>query len=127
MNALIHKVCLFSFLLLPALLLAVRFLRPRWMPWWAIPLILALLGWVLVNATVHFYYESLNDLAKSYGDNVPPELMTRIANDGAKLAFALFFGWLYGLLYSLPFLALYFIAVWVRKGVRKHRLSRAAE
>jgi hypothetical protein len=57
-----------------------------------------------VNSTVHFYCAYLDDLLRSHGDHAPSDLLERRAADGAMLAFALFFGWAYGLVYFIPLL-----------------------
>lgn len=109
--------------MLPPLMLAVRFTRPGKMPWWLVLLVIAVGSWLLVNATVFFYYEHLGALIHSQ-ENPPQELIDRWAADGAKRVFALFFGWLYGLLYSVPFLFMYLVAFWIRK--KKQRVAGVA-
>lgn len=77
------------------------------MPWWLLLPLVALVAWLASNAFVHFYYEHLGDELQSYGDNPPSQLLERWANDGAKRVFAQFFGWAYGLVYLVPWLAFY--------------------
>jgi len=120
-NKALYIASLTGFLLLPFGLLLIRAWRPKLMPWWAMPIIIAALGWILVNSTVYYYFEYLDVLIRPYGDNPPPELEARWANDGAKRVFALVFGWAYGLVYSLPIFAAYGIVrlVFTRRGRRE--------
>jgi hypothetical protein len=112
------------FLATAPLLLAVRFFRPRRMPWWLIVILAAVLGWVFANLLVHFYYRHLDDLLTAAGgvNGAPQELIDRWANDGAKRVFAYMFGWAYGLAYLLPSFAVYLLAI----AVRRMQASRAA-
>ena len=109
MNHILHLVSLWAFLALPIILLIVRATRPRLMRWWLLIMLLSVVGWLLVNSTVHFYYAYLDDLLRPYGDHAPLDLLERRAADGAKLVFALFFGWAYGLIYFIPWVLLYTI------------------
>ena len=103
-----------GFFVLPPLALAVRFVKPGRLPWWLVLLIIPVGSWLLVNATVYFYYEHLGDLIQSQ-EHPPEELVDRWAADGAKRVFALFFGWLYGIIYSVPYLFIYLMAYFVRR------------
>lgn len=61
-------------------------------------------------AAVIFYYDALYDKILAYqaqGLQAPKDLLETWAADGAKKVFALLFGWLYALLYCLPWLLLY--------------------
>jgi hypothetical protein len=107
MNHILFLVCLWGFLALPVILLSVRAARPTLLRWWLLLILLSVFGWLLVNGAVHFYYAYLDDLLLSYGDHVPNDLLQRRAADGAKLVFALFFGWAYGLVYLIPWLLIY--------------------
>lgn len=113
MNQIIFIACLTIFLALPPLLFLCRYFR-RKPAWWLIYTIVVLVGWVAVLGAVIFYYQYLGDCIASY-QTPPQELVERWANDGAKKVFALFFGWLYSLLYSAPWLILYILAHFVRK------------
>jgi hypothetical protein len=124
MNGFLYRSSLWLFLSLPAILLGIRFFRPRLMPWWALPLIVSLLGWGLVNATVFFYYEHLGEVIRDYGDNAPQELTDALVADGAKRVFALLFGWMYGLVYSVPFLIIYGAFCWIRRLMQTHKPTK---
>jgi hypothetical protein len=86
-------------------------------------LILSLLGWGLVNVTVYFYYAHLGEVIRSYGDNAPEELIDTWAADGAKRVFALFLGWMYEIVYSIPFFLLYGVVSWVRNLLNTHKIT----
>ena len=94
-----------------------RYLREK-PAWWVIAAAVLVLGWAASLCAVIFYYQYLGDLIAQH-QNSPQELMDRWANDGAKHAFALLFGWLYALIYSLPWLLLYFIAVTIKKALQE--------
>jgi len=106
MNYLIYVLSWIGFLVLPVLLLSIRLLYEKIMPWWLLTLLVLILSWVLTNSGVHFYYEYLSDLIESTPDP-SRKLMGGFGADGAKLVFTLFFGWLYGCVYLLPWLLIY--------------------
>ena len=97
----------------------VRFARPKRMSWWLLAVLTALLGWVLSNLIVHFYYAHLADLLAAAGgiNSAPQDLIDRWQSDGAKRAFAYMVGWLYGPIYSMPWLVIYLLGAAVRKRV----------
>jgi hypothetical protein len=101
-----------GFLVCPPVALAVRYLHPRRLPWWGVALAIAFGGWLFANAGVHFYYEHLGDLLRTHPSDL--ELRERWEADGAKRVFALFFGWVYGLVYAAPFLPIFGAAHWWR-------------
>ena len=103
---LLSILCLVVFLTFPVALLAARFLRPRWMPWWLlVPLVMAV-GWVVANAGVYFHYTHLADVVRAT-PNPSPELIEMATADGAPRVFALLLGWAYGLVYLIPWLLFY--------------------
>jgi hypothetical protein len=106
-NHTIYLICLWGFLVLPAVLLCLRAARPAFMRWWLLLVLVSIGGWILVNGAIHFYYAHLDDLLLPYGDHPPKDLMERRSADGAKLVFGLFFGWLYGLIYLTPWILIY--------------------
>ena len=93
MNRILYLAGWWSFILLPILLLSYRAAWPKRLPWWLLLLLLSVVGWLLVCGTVHFYYAYLDDLLRPYNNHPPAALMQRRTADGAKLVFALFFGW----------------------------------
>lgn len=123
---LLYHACLGLFLALPPCVLAIRFFKPKRMPWWLVAIIIPLASWVLVLGTVATYYEHLGVLIDSE-PNPSDELMEEWASDGAKKVFALFFGWAYGLFYAVPWLALFGIAHLIRRSVRRSRPARGIE
>jgi hypothetical protein len=126
-NELYHSLSTASFLALPPVLLLVRFLAPRRMPWLLLVLLVRSFGWVFSNLAVYFYYETLNDQLNAAGgvNGAPQELIDRWQSDGAKRVFAYFAGWLYALIYLLPLLAVYWLAVAVRKRLAAQPSTRA--
>jgi hypothetical protein len=118
MNAVLTKVCTALFSVVVPLLLAIRFAWPRRMPWWVTFVLASGLGWVLINLTVHFSQAHTNDLVVLTGgfERASPELIEDWANDGGPRTFAFVLGWVPGLLYLLPWLALYGIADRIRSG-----------
>lgn len=85
--------CTAGFLLLPIVLLILRWIRAKWMPWWAVALITLTVGWGL-----------------AFGAAITADRPTE--KSGAPELFALMFGWLYALLWLLPHLALYGAIRW---------------
>ena len=119
MNASYYQTFVVLFLALPPALLLGRFAFPKRMPWWLLVCLVALFGWVFSNLAAHFYYRHLNNLLAAAGgiEAAPQDLVDRWQNDGAKRAFASLFGWLYGLLYLVPWLIVYFIVNAARKTI----------
>ncbi|MCX6967114.1 MAG: hypothetical protein NTZ46_04930 [Verrucomicrobia bacterium] len=109
MNRIIYLTALWAFFALPPIVLCIRAFRPKLMPWWFAAVLVAVLGWFLVNAAVHFYYAHLDDLLRPYAEcnHAPADLLALRCADGAKMIFALLFGWAYGLVYSVPWILVY--------------------
>ncbi len=104
-----------AFALLPILVLLLRAFGPRWFTGPVAVCIVALVGWILVNASIQLYFDNLGEQMNAYGDNPPQELAEEWANDGAKQVFGVLFGGFYALIYYAPFALLYEIARWVRR------------
>jgi hypothetical protein len=116
---------LFTFLVLPVGLLWKHSKNPQKFELGMAILVMMGLGWILVNATVHLYGLYLEALVDSYRGDPPEELLTRFTTDGARNVFALFFGWLYGPIYFLPFALVYLIGrdlrVWWKRRTLQNR------
>ena len=110
----LYILTLSGFFVLPPLVLSARFAKPGKLPWWLVLLIIPIGSWLLANATVYFYYDHLGDLIQSQ-EYPSEELVDRWAADGAKRVFALFFGWLYGIIYSVPYFFIYLTAYFIRR------------
>jgi hypothetical protein len=108
-----------AFLAAPPSLLIGKWWRLQRIPWWAILLLLALCEWLFWNARVHFWFEYLCEPFQGDWEHHPPELEERFqhcwAGDGGALVFALFFGGVAGLIYSVPFFIAYGIATCIRR------------
>ena len=109
------------------LLIGVRLAKPKRMPWWLLSILAALLGWVFSNLAVFFYYEHLDDLLAQAGgiNGAPEELIDEWQSDGAKRVFALLFGWLYGLIYLVPWLFVYCVYRMVQRAAAYRKRSTA--
>ena len=93
MNQLLSLFCLGVIILLPPCVLALRAVRPRLMPWWAMLLVLLGVGWpVMVFAA----------------------MLQESQSGGAGHVGALFFGWALMLLWFVPWLSLYAVIQWFR-------------
>src|SRR5215468_5169966 len=114
MNQTLAYLGLALFASLPPAMLFARYRLGRAIPWWAVWLVIAGGGWLLVNCGNYFHSQYLCEGVDGVWDP-PEEALARCTNDGAANAFALLFGWLYALVYSLPFLFLFSIAIWVRR------------
>ena len=123
MNQTLYYISLAAFLALPALLLTARFVAPSGAPWRAVIALLMLGSWLSVNSAVYFLFEHLADLVRGQV-NPSQELLDRWQSDGAARVFALIFGWLYGLLYAVPFFAAFALASWWRR--RRQARTRPA-
>jgi len=123
MNRAIYLTCLDSFFLLPILLLFFRAFRPSLMRWWLLVVLVAVLSWLFVNGAVHFYFAYLDDLLIAFGNHPPDQLLETRAADGAKLVFAFFFGWAYGLVYFIPWLTIYATIHVCRRFYRSHNYA----
>lgn len=117
MNGLYHFASTTLFLAVPPLLLLVRFLAPRRMPWSLLVLLVVFFGWLFSNLAVYFHYETLSDQLAAAGgvEGAPQALIDRWQSDSAKRIFAYFSGWVYALVYLLPWLASYWLAVTIRR------------
>lgn len=114
MYKILYILTLAGFFALPPSILSLRFTKPKLMSWWLAILVISIGGWLLVNATIYFYYEHLSVLIETQ-DNPPLELVDKWAADGAKRVFGLLFGWLYSLLYSMPYILIYMVVYHFRK------------
>jgi UPF0716 family protein affecting phage T7 exclusion len=127
MSPLNYIVPLSLFVLVPPVLLGTRFIRRSLVPWWVFFLVVATLGWFLVNFSGLAYYETLNNQVKSYTDP-PQELVDDLTIISAVLLFAMFFGWFFGLIYSVPWLLIYSLTVGIRIQIqRKMKTTTAAK
>ena len=107
MNQFIYITLVSAFCVLPFVALWLMATRPRTMPWWLAPAVIAVGGWIFTNGAAHFYYQHLCDLAAPYGDYPPDALIDRMNFFLTYHASVLYLGWYYSLLYSLPMLLIY--------------------
>ena len=114
MNQALMYLALTLFAVLPPVVLLGRYRLRQAIPWWAPVLIIAVGGWFLVNVANYFYGEFACEPVRRVL-NPPEEALARCTNDGARNAFALLFGWLYALLYSIPFFLLFALCAWLRR------------
>jgi uncharacterized membrane protein YhaH (DUF805 family) len=91
--------------------LAIKFTTRR-PAWWVIVLLIALLGWCLV---ILGYISEQDRISELINQGRNDELPEGWDSDGASGLFAFFFGWLFALVYLLPWLAVYALAATVRK------------
>ena len=114
MNPALAYLGLALFVALPPAVLVARYRHGQSIPWWTVVLIIAVGGWLLVNFANYFYGEYVCEPVRGVR-NPPDEALARCANDGARNVFALFFGWLYALLHSIPFFLVFALAAWARR------------
>ena len=86
------------------------------MSWWLVAAFIAVLGWISANGAVHFYFNHLKELLALHSDD--SALANELAKGGAKQDSALLLGWLYALVYALPWLAIYALGDLIRKQLR---------
>jgi hypothetical protein len=99
MNDLLQLACLIGVAALPLVVLGLRAARPKFMPWWAVFLLVIGLGWGLV-----FLSAMLNETK----------------NGGAGHVFALFFGWAIALIWLAPWLLVYAVIQLFRRRAIPH-------
>jgi hypothetical protein len=121
MNHLAYVTCWIGFLVFPSILLVFRWRHPKRCSWLLVFVLAGVLGWLLTNGCVYFFFKHLGDQISGYLGDPPEELVERWANDGAKRVFALIFGWAYGLVWLAPHLLVYAAASAIRV-----RFARAA-
>ncbi len=113
MNQILMIALLAIFLAMPPAFFTLRFFKGK-PSWWIIIAIIVVIGWASVFGAVVFYYQYLGDCINAY-DKPPQDLLERWSNDGAKKVFTLFFGWIYAIVYSIPWLLIYVVAVIIRR------------
>jgi hypothetical protein len=106
MSKLLSILCFWVSLTFPLALLTIRFLRPRWMPWWLLLPGVMVVGWIMVNVGLHFHYDHLAAVLRAT-PNPSGELIRKVTADGAPRLLALLLGWAYGLIYLIPWLLVY--------------------
>ncbi len=114
MNLVLAYLGLALFLALPPFVLFARSRFGESFPWWAVVLIVAGGGWLFVNVWNYFYGAYNCELVFGV-ENPPEDALARCTNDGARNTFALLFGWLYALIYSIPFFLLFAVVAWIRR------------
>ena len=105
-NGWMYVLSLMGFLILPPVLLGLRWFQPARFPWRRVLLLNTLVGWALFNALVHFRSARW---AQSLKENTAPpskEFGQRWM-DGQPQRMALYLGWSYALGWSCPWLMAY--------------------
>lgn len=93
-----------GFLAIPIAAIAVREFSRRKVSLWIIFFAYVLIGWLLWNLSVWWYFAGLDELVKST-PNPSAELLSDLQNDGAAYVFAWYFGWIFAAIYFLFCLA----------------------
>ena len=109
----LYRIALVGFFLVPPIVIWTRYYHPTSMPWWLSITLIVFGCWVLAHLSVTFQFRHLDALVIDNPD-VSQELLERWSNDGGKKVFAALFGWLYGIIYSIPYLMIYGVARWWR-------------
>jgi len=103
------------FLALPVLVLAVRFARPRRIPWGRLLAIVVLGGWALWLAMIWSRNWYLDSVVLGTDDpNMSDPLVHEWMADGARNLWACGCGWVSALMYFVPWLCVYGAACTVR-------------
>lgn len=101
------------FAILPTAVLLARYRYKAHVPWWMVAGTIVVVGWISANLATYFYFEyQCAPLRQSWVFS--KEALRRCTSDGGRIVFSLLLGWLYALIYSVPFLVLYLV-VPVRK------------
>jgi hypothetical protein len=105
-NGWMYALSLMGFLILPPVLLGLRWFRPTRFPWRRVLLLNALVGWALFNGLVHFraarWAQSLRENASA-----PPTEFSQAWMDGQPQRMALYLGWAYAMGWACPWLMAY--------------------
>ncbi len=105
-NGWMYVLSLMGFLILPPVLLGLRWFQPARFPWRRVLLLNVMVGWALFNALVHFRSARW---AQSLKENTAPP-STEFGQrwmDGQPQRMALYLGWSYALGWSCPWLMAY--------------------
>ncbi len=106
--------CMASFLFLPAICYSIRFLDRKYMPWWLLMLILAVAGWLLINAAFRGYDLYGEMILEALPESAAVESTRRTMSYEAEAGLALYCGWLYLPLLALLLLPVYAFAEYLR-------------
>jgi hypothetical protein len=105
-NGWMYALSLMGFLILPPVLLGLRWFRPTRFPWRRVLLLNALVGWALFNGLVHVraarWAQSLRENASA-----PPTEFSQAWMDGQPQRMALYLGWAYAMGWACPWLMAY--------------------
>ena len=102
-----------SFLLMPPLLLSVLYFKRIRLHFLLVLFFISGCGWLSVNAGNYYFGQHMCEMAQASTDGSRYERACVV--DGARDVFTFLFGWLYSLIYSIPFLLLYAASVYVRR------------
>ena len=89
-----------AFLAIPIALIAYREFSRRKISLWLIFFAYVVIGWLLWDLSVWWYFAGLDDLIKST-PHPSPELLESRQSDGAALVFGWYFGWIFAAIYFL--------------------------
>ncbi len=117
MNEILQTLCSGAFLALPPAILFIKF-RLQKPGWWLVTLIILGLGWLLVFGAFTFNQGHVGDLIAR--NEALPEGWD---SDGARGVAALVFGWLFSLIYALPWLVVYLFFAALRRSRQKSQTT----
>jgi hypothetical protein len=117
MNAALTTLTATIFFTCAPILLLARFCRPQRMHWWLLVLLSVAFSWLFLYLWQYFSQLRAHELLPPAVGVAPPELsyLWQGADDGDPREFALVHGWLIGILYLVPWLAMYGIANMILK------------
>lgn len=113
MNEVFAYLGLALFAALPPAVLIARYRLGAAIPWLMILFVIAGGGWFFVNFANYFYGQYTCEAVRGML-NPTEEALARCTNDGARDVFTFLIGWLYALIYSVPFFVLFGLSVWAR-------------
>jgi hypothetical protein len=105
-NGWLYALSLMGFLILPPVLLGLRWFRPARFPWRRVLLLNALVGWALFNGLVHFRAARWAQSLRENASALPTEF-SQAWMDGQPQRMALYLGWAYALGWACPWLMAY--------------------
>ncbi len=116
--------CVVAFLAWPAILLTIRFARPRWMPWYVLMFCVGVIGWALWGILIGSRNAYLDSVVMDpvNADRADP-LVREWEGDGGRNTFAACFGWAISTVYFSPWYGIYMVACMVRNIRRRGRAA----
>lgn len=111
--AYLEYICVIVFLASPIILLLIN--RKIKLSGIKIIILEGIISWLIIVALLYFKNQHLNYELGILNGKITPEIQNEIDSDGAQNVFGLYFGWLYGIVYLIPWIIIIKIFNKIRK------------